>query len=39
MTQRIALSVGYGVHYNADPPEGAQSTDQLTTINLVYSVK
>lgn len=39
MTQRIALSVGYGVRYNADPPQGAKSTDQLTTINLVYSVK
>jgi putative salt-induced outer membrane protein len=39
VTDKVALSVGYGVHYNTDPPAGAESTDQLTTINLVYSIK
>lgn len=39
MTEKLALSVGYGVRYNTDPPPGAQSTDQLTTVNLVYTIK
>lgn len=32
----LALSVGYGVRYNSNPPAGTTSTDQLTTINVVY---
>ena len=39
MTEAIALSVGYGVRYNTNPPEGATKTDQLMTLNLVYSIK
>jgi putative salt-induced outer membrane protein len=37
MTDTLALSVGYGVRYNSMPPAGTKSTDQLTTINVVYS--
>jgi putative salt-induced outer membrane protein len=33
----LALSVGYGVRYNSNPPFGTKTTDQLTTANLVYS--
>ncbi len=39
MTDALALSVGYGVHYNTDPPAGAKKSDTLTTINLVYNIK
>jgi putative salt-induced outer membrane protein len=39
MSDALALSVGYGVRYNTDPPAGAKKSDQLTTINLVYSIK
>jgi putative salt-induced outer membrane protein len=37
MTQALALSIGYGVRYNSNPPAGTKSTDQLTTVNIVYS--
>jgi putative salt-induced outer membrane protein len=37
MTQTLALSIGYGLRYNSNPPFGTKSTDQLTTINIVYS--
>jgi putative salt-induced outer membrane protein len=33
----LALSVGYGVRYNSNPPAGTKTTDQLTTVNLVYN--
>ena len=33
----LALSVGYGLRYNSNPPPGTSSTDQLTTINIVYA--
>lgn len=36
MTHSLALSVGYGVRYNSNPTFGTKTTDQLTTINLVY---
>lgn len=39
MTRSLALSVGYGIRYNTAPPEGAVSTDQLTTLNLVYNIR
>jgi len=35
----LALSVGYGVRYNSNPPFGTKTTDQLTTVNLVYNFK
>jgi len=33
----LALSTGYGVRYNSAPPTGTKSTDQLFTVNIVYS--
>jgi putative salt-induced outer membrane protein len=39
MTQSFALAVGYGIRYNSDPPPLSESTDTLTTINLVYTIK
>lgn len=39
MTESLALGVGYGVRYNTAPPENARHTDQLTTLNLVYSIR
>lgn len=39
MTDALALSVGYGIRYNTEPPPGAGSTDQLTTVNLVYKIR
>lgn len=39
MTQSFALAVGYGIRYNSDPPPLSESTDTLTTINLVYNIK
>jgi putative salt-induced outer membrane protein len=37
MTDTLALSVGYGLRYNSNPPAGSKTTDQLTTVNLVYN--
>jgi len=37
MTQALALSFGFGVRYNSQPSVGSKSTDELTTINLVYA--
>jgi len=37
MSEALALSVGYGVRYNSNPPMGSKSSDQLTTVNLVYA--
>lgn len=39
MTESLALSVGYGVRYNTNPPNDSRSTDQLTTLNLVYAIR
>jgi putative salt-induced outer membrane protein len=33
----LALSLGYGLRYNSNPPAGTKTTDQLTTANLVYN--
>ena len=33
----LALSFGYGLRYNSTPPAGTKSTDELTTVNLVYA--
>lgn len=38
MTERLALSFGIGVRYNSDPPAGLESTDTLTTVNLVLAL-
>jgi putative salt-induced outer membrane protein len=39
MSPSFALAVGYGIRYNSDPPALSESTDTLTTINLVYNIK
>lgn len=39
MFETLALSVGYAVRHNTDPPFGFEKTDTLTTINLVYELK
>ncbi len=39
MSDRLALSVGYGVRYNTDPATGTKKLDQLTTANVVYTIK
>ena len=38
MSKSFALAVGLGVRYNSNPPPLAQTTDTLTTVNLVYSI-
>ncbi|MGN6092181.1 MAG: DUF481 domain-containing protein [Luteibacter jiangsuensis] len=37
MTKKMALKVGYQIRYNSDTQPGTQSTDKLTTTNLVYN--
>ncbi len=39
MTDRLALSLAYGVRHNTNPPAGFKKTDTLSTLNLVYEVK
>lgn len=39
MTETLALAVGFGIRYNSDPPPLSESTDTLTTVNLVYNIK
>jgi putative salt-induced outer membrane protein len=38
MSNRLALSVGYGVRYNTKPAAGVKKLDQVTTINVVYKI-
>lgn len=35
----LALALGYSVRYNTEPPPGFETTDTLTTVNLVYELK
>lgn len=37
MTKKLALKFGFQVRYNSDTQPGTQSTDTLTTTNLVYN--
>jgi len=39
MSERLALSVGYGIRYNTKPAAGVKNLDQVTTVNIVYSFK
>ena len=39
MSDRLALSAGYGVRYNSDPAPGTKKVDTLTTVNVVYNIK
>lgn len=36
---QLALAVGYSVRYNTHPPPGFNTTDTLSTLNLVYEFK
>jgi putative salt-induced outer membrane protein len=38
MSDKFALSIGFGVRHNTDPPAGLEKTDTLTTVNLVYAL-
>jgi putative salt-induced outer membrane protein len=38
MTKTLALSVGFGVRFNSNPPPLSEDTDTLTTVNLVYNI-
>jgi len=33
----LALKVSYDVRYNTDPAKGSNSTDRITSVNVVYS--
>jgi len=37
MTDKFALSLGFAIRHNTDPPAGLEKTDTLTTVNLVYA--
>lgn len=39
MTEVFALSVGFSVRNNSNPPSPLSNTDTLTTLNLVYQSK
>ncbi len=37
MSQKLALSLGYNIQDNSQPPPGIKSLDTVETVNLVYS--
>ena len=37
VSAKLALSVGYALQDNTNPPAGLQKLDRLETLNLVYS--
>jgi putative salt-induced outer membrane protein len=37
VSDRLALSVGYDVQHNSSPPPPKETTDQLTTVNLLFA--
>jgi putative salt-induced outer membrane protein len=39
MSDVLALSLGYGIRYNTTPAPGVKKLDQVTTFNVVYSIK
>jgi putative salt-induced outer membrane protein len=38
MSEKLAISLGFGVRYNTDPPAGLKKSDTLTTANLVLAL-
>ena len=34
---KLALSLGYNIQNNSNPPPGRKKLDSLETVNLVYS--
>ena len=39
MGGQLALSVGYGIRANSNPPTGAKKLDQTTSVNIVYRLR
>jgi putative salt-induced outer membrane protein len=39
ISDKLALSIGYGVRYNTKPPIAVKKLDQVTTVNIVYTIK
>ncbi len=39
MSDRLALSVAYGIRDNTKPAPGVKKLDQLTSLNVVYNIK
>ena len=39
MTDTLAISLGYSVRHNTDPPPGLEKTGRQTTANLLYNLK
>jgi putative salt-induced outer membrane protein YdiY len=39
MSDKLALSVGYGITDNTKPPPTIKKVDTVTTVNLVFSFK
>jgi putative salt-induced outer membrane protein YdiY len=37
MSQKLALSVGYGITDNTKPPPGIKKLDTVAAVNLVFS--
>src|SRR5262249_2322342 len=37
MSKKLALSAGYTVVHNTEPPGGLKKTDTTTTLNVVYA--
>ena len=39
MSDRLALSIGYGIRDNSKPAPGVKKLDQVETVTIVYSIK
>jgi putative salt-induced outer membrane protein len=39
ISDKLALSIGYGVRYNTKPPVAVKKLDQVTTVNIAYTIK
>jgi putative salt-induced outer membrane protein len=39
MSDKLALSVGYGIRQNTSPPPDAKRADTITTLSVVYKIK
>lgn len=37
MSEKLALSAGYGITDNTDPPPTLKKLDTITTVNLVFA--
>lgn len=39
LSDRLALSLGYGIRYNTEPAAGVRKLDQVETVNVVFNIK